>query len=103
MYELNTRKGKIDRMKTLQKLVEKISNRELDLDDERKIIEYLKDIKSDLHTQLVGERNDLIREFHTNQAKIDRGRKITRQERAELIKRNRKIIEVLAETKELVV
>ena len=53
MYELNTKQGKEYRIKRLEELIRKTSRRELNLDDEREIIEYLKDIKTNLQGQLL--------------------------------------------------
>ena len=52
MYDRNTRKGKQDRIKKLEKLIVKVANRTLELEDEEEIIKYLSDVKLDLENQL---------------------------------------------------
>ena len=39
--------------------------------------------------------NELKKEFQKNQAKIERSRKITKEERVKLIQRNREILKII--------
>lgn len=40
-------------------------------------------------------KEELKKEFQKNQAKIERGRKITKEERVKLIQRNREILQII--------
>lgn len=62
MYNLNTKQGKENRIKNLQKLRLKILNRQkLELDEEIAIANYLEDIQQDLKGQLFMEEIEKIK------------------------------------------
>lgn len=44
---------------------------------------------------------ELKKEFLKNQAKIERSRKLTKEERVKLIKRNREILNIMNKSKEV--